>query len=471
MVDAGFAPVLPPDAARQLLEIEHRPLPTDPRGRDLRDWLWSSIDNRESRDLDQIEVAEEVPGGLIRVFVGVADVDARVPAETPLDRHAGQNTTSVYTGVETFPMLPEPLSTDLTSLNPAVDRMALVIEMDVNEAGEVTHADIYRALTHNHAQLNYDEIGAWLEGDGELPVAAAQVPGLDAQLRLQHEAAKRLRKCREQRGALDFETIEATPVMEGGRVVGMAVPLKTAARYLIEDFMIAANSAIARFLEASGAPSIQRVVRSPQRWPRIVELAARYGESLPPEADAGALAEFLKRRREADPLRFPDLSLAVVKLLGPGEYAVVYGTVPHAGHFGLAVASYTHSTAPNRRYPDLITQRLVKSRLAGAPAPYSEGALEEIAQHCTERADAARKVERLMRKVAAAVMLGDHVGQNFDAIVTGASPKGTYVRVLSPPIEGRVVRGEEGMDVGDHVRVRLLATDPERGFIDFAHVG
>jgi VacB/RNase II family 3'-5' exoribonuclease len=472
MIDAGFVPDFPPEAMRQLQAIEAKPPPaTSPEIRDLRSLLWSSIDNTESRDLDQVEYAERLANGDIRVLVGIADVDAFVPHDSPIDRHAGENTTSVYLGVAIYPMLPEQLSTDTTSLLDNEDRLALVIEMVVDSQGNLTSSGVSQALLRNDAKLSYEGIGAWLENGGTPPAEVARIAGLEAQLRLQDEAAERLHAHRESQGALDFETIEAQPVMQDGHVVGLKVTPKNRARYLIENFMIAANTAMATYLETSGVPSIQRVVRSPERWDRIVALAAQMGEHLPSQPDSRALSGFLARRKAADPAHFPDLSLSIVKLLGPGEYTVVRSPLEHAGHFGLAVHNYTHSTAPNRRYADLVTQRLLKAIIRQAAPPYSEEALTQIAQRCTEREDAARKVERLMRKVAAAVLLSNRIGEVFDAIVTGASEKGTYARVISPPVEGRIVQGEHGLDVGDRVRVRLIRTEPWQGFIDFAASG
>ena len=442
--------------------------------RDLRDLLWSSIDNAESRDLDQIEVAEQLPNGAIRILVAIADVDGLVTKGSPADLHANENSTSVYTGVAVFPMLPEAFSTDLTSLNENADRAAVIIENVIEANGDVSRFDVYRGIVRNKAQLAYDDTGDWLEntsgGTVQPPQKVATTSGLAAQLRLQWEAARRLKKEREENGALDLETIEATPVAQGGRVVDLKLTHKSAARDLIEDFMIASNVAIAKWLEARGRSGIRRIVREPERWGRIVQLAAQYGETLPAEPDSLSLSKFLAKRRAADPLRFPDLSLAIVKLMGPGAYALDLPGKDPGGHFGLAAHDYSHATAPNRRYADLITQRLVKATLANTAAPYSNDELAEIAQHCTEREDAARKVERTMRKVGAALMLADRIGERFDAIVTGVSDSGTYVRLLHPPAEGRVVHGEKGMDVGDRVKVKLVGTDAEKGWIDFSGV-
>ncbi len=467
MRDEGFEPDLSPEAAHELASL---PEPSAECGlRDLRSLLWSSIDNPDSRDLDQVEMAERLPDGNILVRVGIADVDCLVKAWTPLDAYAVRSTTSVYTGIVTFPMLPELLSTDRTSLNPDQDRMAVVVEMTVDAGGNVQRGDVFRALLHNYAKLDYESVGPWLEGKSSLPERVAAIPGLEEQIRLQDEAARRLAARRRQEGSLELETIEVRPVLDTqGQVTGLEVPSKNRAHALIENFMVAANTVIARFLSQNGVPALQRTVRSPERWARIVALAEELGEWLPDTANSRALSTFLIRRREANPVSFPDLSLSIIKLLGPGEYAVVRPG-EHLGHFGLAASTYTHSTAPNRRYPDLITQRLIKATLKGeAPPPYTESDLDVLARHCTEREDASRKVERLMRKVAAAALLAERVGDIFTAIVTGVSRKGTFARLLSPPVEGRVVTGEAGMDVGDSVRVRLIATDPLQGYIDFA---
>ena len=478
MLDNGFTPDMPPDVDRQMdslsqaalsaASIEAETALEPPRGvRDLRGLLWSSIDNDESRDLDQIEVAERVPGGGFRVLVGIADVDALVPPGSPIDCHARDNTTSVYTGAATFPMLPDALSEGLTSLLDGADRLCIVVDMTLDPAGNVTASDIYPALARNHAKLTYEGVGAWLEGHGPLPPPLAHSEELEAQIHLQRQIARQILARRLEQGALEFETVEARPVMQSGKVTDLTVPLKNEARLIIENFMIAANTTLATWMTQSGQPSLQRVVRAPERWNRIVAIAQRVGDMLPDAPDARALADFLARRKAADPAHFPDLSLSVVKLLGPGEYAVVEDAADPQGHFGLAAYRYTHSTAPNRRYADLIVQRLLKAVVSQSPPPYAVAELEQIAARCTERENAARKVERVMRKVIAATLLQARIGQTFDALVTGATPKGVYVRVLAPPVEGRVVRGEAGLDVGDKTRVRLLAADPERGFIDF----
>jgi exoribonuclease-2 len=471
LLDAGFAPDIPPDVEREVQAIdERRQAALGPSARDLRSLLWSSIDNPESRDLDQAEVAERQPGGEIRVLVAIADVDAFVPAGSATDRHAAENATSVYTGVATFPMLPERLSNDLTSLVEGEDRLTIVIDLLVGEDGSVQESTVCRAVIRNHAKLDYEAVGAWLEG-AAAPDKIAANAGLEQQLRLQDEATGRLRELRRSKGALDLETIEASTVVVDGAVVDLTVKHKNRARYLIESFMIGANSTMAAFLARRGVPAIQRVVRSPERWPRIVEIAASLGVQLPAEPDSRALAGFLAQQRAADPEHFPDLSLAIVKLLGSGQYDVVEPGVDHPGHFGLAAHDYTHATAPNRRYADLVMQRLLKAALADQSPPYTVAELGAIAARCTERDKAAKKVELRMRKVAAAALLSGRIGEVFDAIVTGVTEKGTFARLLAPPAEGRVVRGEQGLDVGDRARLRLVATDPSRGYIDFERVG
>src|SRR5215467_11414906 len=461
----GFEIDLPAPARDQVNRLTG-PAPMPAGVRDLRDKPWSSVDNDESRDLDQIEYAERLNDGTIRVVVGVADVDSLVPRGTPLDEHAGANSTSVYTGVAVFPMLPERLSTDLTSLNEGQDRLAIAIETVVNAQGDVVSYDVYRAMVNNKAQLAYDSVGAFLAGETPPPkVAANRV--IAEQLKLQDEASQRLKAERLRNGALELETIEATPVAKDGRIVDLKVVHKNRARDLIEDFMIASNVAIAKFLEAQSRSGIRRVVREPERWSRIVELAGRYGTTLPDTPDSLALAKFLADRHKADPERFPDLSLSIVKLMGPGIYALDLPGKDPGGHFGLATHDYTHATAPNRRYADVVTQRLVKAAIAGAPAPYTNDELTDIAARCTEREDAENKVERTVRKTVAALLLHDQIGQTFDAIVTGANPKGTFVRTLHPPAEGMVIRNAEKFDVGDKVKVKLVAADPYKGFIDF----
>ena len=461
-----FAPELNAAAEAELKQLR---APVAPSGvKDLRGLLWSSIDNDTSRDLDQIEFAEELPDKGMRLLVGIADVDALIRKGSALDEHAMTNSTSVYTGVDVFPMLPSEISTGLTSLNEGEDRVVMVVEVLLNADGTPRSHHVYGALTTNRAKLAYETIGPWLEGRGAAPEAVAKNAALEAQLWLQDRIASALKSGRQQAGALEFDTVEATPVTHDGKVQSIAITRKNRARDLIEDFMIAANVAIAQYLAEQQRSAIRRVVREPKRWSRIVELAATYGTTLPAEPDAKPLADFLAVRRQADPVRFADLSLSIVKLLGPGEYVVDKpGPADDQGHFGLAAHDYTHATAPNRRYADLVTQRLVKAAIAGAPAPYTDDELATIAAHCTERENAANHVERIVRKAAAALLLADRIGSVFDAIVTGVNKDGTYVRLLSPPAEGRVMHGYEGMDVGERVQVRLTHTDAVRGYIDF----
>ena len=435
--------------------------------RDLRGLLWSSIDNTESLDLDQLEYCERGASDVIMVKVAIADVDLFVAKQSQTDIYAARNGTSVYTGIEVFTLLPKRLSTELTSLLPDADHDVLVIEFSVLPDGEVTPGDIYRAFIRNKAKLIYEEVGDWLEGKTGVPASVGRVSGLKEQLELQDEAAKRLGKLRIEQGALEFETIEAKSVVREEKVVGLLVQEKNRARYIIENLMIAANITMSQFLKKAGVAMIQRVVRVPKNWPGIVEVAAAYHETLPLQPDAKALALFLQKRKIADPERFPDLSLTIVKLLGPGEYMMLDPQASSVGHFGLAVMDYTHGTAPNRRYVDVIIQRLLKAVLAKQPCPYSQVELIDCAARYTDRDKAAKKVERFMRKAAAAVLLSGRIGEQFEAIVTGVSDKGTYVRIMAPPAEGRVMRGEKGMAVGQKVRVRLIGMNPYKGQIDF----
>ena len=467
MVERGL---LPDFSTRALAELDRIQAPvTESAGpiRDLADLLWASIDNDDSLDLDQLTVAEALPEDKARIFVAVADVDSLVKDESGLDLHARHNTSSVYTAGGIFPMLPERLSTDLTSLGLNENRLAIVIEMVIGPDGSLQSSDIYMARVRNHAKLAYSSVAAWLEGRGVMPEAIAEVDGLEENLRLQDVTAQKMKNLRHTHGALTLETIEASPVFEGDEIRDLVVEEKNRATEIIEDFMIAANGVTARFLTAKGFPSIRRVVRIPKRWERIVEIADEHGFELPGTADSKALEAFLTQQRAADPTGFPDLSLTVIKLLGSGEYVAEapQGTAP--GHFGLAVKDYTHSTAPNRRYTDLITQRLLKAVLAKQPLPYSLDELQALAKHCTEQEDVVNKVERQVGKSAAALLLEDRIGEEFDAVVTGASIKGTWVRLFSMPIEGKLVQGYEGADVADRMRVKLVSVSVERGFIDF----
>ena len=466
MAAHGLSPDWPAAVEAELTQLPH---PSQSGVRDLRTLPWSSIDNAESRDLDQVEVSV-TEGGHTRLLIGLADVEAMVPRGSAIDDHARTNTTSVYTPVRVFPMLPEVLSTDLTSLNPEHDRLAIVVDLALDESGVPTNTEVYRACVRNQARLTYRDVAAWLDGEGPLPDSPLGA-AVGEQLRVQDRLATLLRARRHEEGALEFSRVEMKPTLDGDTVRGLEADGPNRARDLVESFMVAANGATARFLSARGYASIRRIVRSPARWPRIVEIAAAHGSALPDEPDARALAAFLRAQRAAAPAAFAELSLSVIKLLGGGEYVANGASGSSDQHFALAVSNYTHSTAPNRRYPDLITQRIVKAAVAARPAPYTLEELTTLAEHCTRQEDAATKVERLVRKAAAAMWLSNRIGDTFDAVVTGAGPKGTWARIARPPIDGRVEHGAAGLDVGDAIRVKLVHVDPERGFIDFAAVG
>ena len=468
MLAHGFEPEFPAAVGAQLTQLNQNP-PAIAAGaniRDLRNLLWSSIDNDTSRDLDQIEVVAPASNGDMKVMIGIADVDAFASKQSPIDRHAACETTTVYTGVRNFPMLPEELSTGVTSLLENQDRLSIVYEFVVDSTGNVKSPDIYRAVVRNKAQLQYNSVGAWLEGTAEAPSKVSISNELQQQLKLQDDIAQKLRKKRQENGALNLDTEEVHPVMQNDQVVGIANQQKNHATDLIEDFMVAANGVVARFLE--NVSSLRRIVRTPKRWDRIVQLAATKGEKLPAQPDSKALNDFLLRRKAADPDHFADVSLGVIKLIGPGEYVLERAGEVAPGHFGLAVQDYTHSTAPNRRFADIVTQRLIKGLLAGQKNLYSDDELTAIASNCTQKEDAARKVEREMAKRIAAVAMQHRIGEVFDALVTGVTPKGTFVRVLQPHIEGLLAQGAQGLDVGDKLRARLIRTDPQQGYIDFA---
>jgi exoribonuclease-2 len=468
MEQRGFKPDFPPEVPQQLAELKANPPIVASNGeiRDLRSLLWSSIDNDTSRDLDQIEVAERLPDGSVKIMVGIADVDAFVVKQTPIDVHAARETTTVYTGVRNFPMLPEQLSTGDTSLLENQDRLSVVIEFMVDSTGVIQSSDIYRAVVRNKAQLQYNSTGAWLEGKSPAPPKVAASSDLQTQLKLQDEVAQKLKTQRVEHGALNLQTDELLPLVLNGQVMDMVKQQKNHATELIEDFMIAANGVVARKLES--VSSLRRIVRTPERWDRIVQLAATKGGNLPAEPDSKALNDFLLKRKAADPDHFADVSLAVIKLIGPGEYVVEKAGQPAPGHFGLAVQDYTHSTAPNRRFPDIVTQRLLKAMLAGKQNPYNDAELTAIAANCTQKEDAAKKVEREMSKRLAAVAMQHRVGEVFDALVSGVTEHGTFVRIVQPHIEGLLAQGQQGLDVGDKLRVKLIRTDVQKGFIDFA---
>ncbi len=471
MLERGLLPDFSADALAELGKIQSPAAMNDESTRDLRDRLWCSIDNDDSRDLDQLTVAEAMLGDQVKILVAVADVDALVKNGSAIDDHARHNTTSVYTAAKIFPMLPENLSTNLTSLNFNAERLSIVVEMVIGADGALQNSDVYRARVRNHAKLAYNRVAAWLEGNGTAPEAITAVNGLAENLRRQDSAAQRMKNFRHVHGALSLQAIEARPIFEGDTIRELHVEEKNRAKDIIEDFMIAANGVTARYLSSKKFPSIRRVVRTPKRWDRLVAIAAEHKVTLPANPDSKALEEFLTKEQAADPLRFPDLSLAVIKLLGAGEYIAELPGDPALGHFGLAVKDYTHSTAPNRRYTDLITQRLLKAAITGESLPYSKDELDVLATHCTDEEDAANKVERQVEKSAAALLLESRIGEQFDALVTGAASKGTWVRLLTVPVEGRLAQGFEGVDVGDRVRAQLVSVDVERGYIDFRKVG
>jgi len=465
LIDHGLQPDLPPAAVQELETIKNQPIPLNIN--DLRNFIWCSIDNDDSRDLDQLTYATKSSAETTTLFIAIAEVDALVPKNSPIDQHAQINTTSIYTPVKIFPMLPEKLSTNLTSLNENEDRLAIVIEIAVTESGEITGYSFYQALVKNHAKLTYNGVGDWLEGKGPLPPKISEIRGLEENIRLQSHMAQILKNKRILFGALTLQTPESAPLILYGKVVGMTLAVPNLATELIENFMIAANAVIATILSKSKFPSLRRVVRTPKNWDRIVELAAENGENLPQKPDSIALDHFLAQMKKKDPQIFLDLSLSVVKLLGSGEYIVEMPGQSPVGHFGLALREYTHSTAPNRRYPDLITQRQLKALLKVNNNPYDISELNLLAEHCTKQEDAATKVERQMNKSAAALLLSSHIGEEFQGIITGASDKGTWIRIFNPPTEGKIVGGYKKLDVGDKIKVKLISVDIAKGYIDF----
>jgi len=467
MISRGLVPDFPDDEISELNEISLPATYKPEVAKDMRDLLWCSVDNDDSLDLDQLTYAESLEGNKVRILVAIADVDALVAAKSNIDNHASQNTASVYTIAKIFPMLPEKLSTNLTSLSLDSDRCAIVVEMIFGDYGKMQQSDVYQAIVRNHAKLQYNKLAAWLEGNGSIYPEITKINGLAENIKLQDRMAQMMKELRHEHGALEFETIEATPIFDGDILREMKVEQKNRANDLIEDFMIAANGTTARYLTGKNFPSLRRVVRTPKHWDRIIELASEHGFSLPAEADSKSLSDYLKFIKQNDPLHFVDMSISVLKLLGSGEYVVdMPGTIP-PGHFGLAVKDYTHSTAPNRRYPDLVTQRLLKSAIAGSPIPYSTEQLEQIAQHCTLKEDDVKKVERQVEKSANAILMKSKIGETFEAIVTGASPKGTWIRLFNPHVEGKLIKGFNGLKVGQKLKARLTQINVEMGFIDF----
>ncbi len=453
MSERGFIPEIPNRVLEEAAHLSplYKSTPSDMRG-----FLWISIDNDDSLDLDQLTYAEGA-----RLFVAIADVDAFVKKGSLTDGYAGHNTTSVYTPAKVYPMLPTTLCYDRTSLKEGEAKEAVVIEMEVGSEGAYTLKKISLAQVVNHAKLSYSKVAAFLEGE-------ACPPPLAEQLTLQHALARKIRSYRFRKGALTFAVPEAEAVLEGGKVVSLRERMHTKAHMLIENFMIAANALMTHFFDEQKLPLLRRVVKEPKRWGRIVEIARDLGKDLPAKPDAKALQAFLQEQHRLSPDRFPDLSLAIIKLIGRGEYALGLPGRPITGHFDLGLSDYAHATAPNRRYPDLIMQRLLKSSLQGQKSPYTPDELALIARRCTEKEDDASKVERRMRKSAIALMLSSKIGSVYPAMVTGSTEKGVWVRLTSSPIEGRLSEGFQGCDVGDRLTVRLIHVDPQRGHIDFA---
>jgi exoribonuclease-2 len=472
MLERGLLPDFSPEEMAELAKIQSSagtPLP-NLNVRDMRNLLWCSIDDDDSLDLDQLTVAEALPDQSVKIYVSIADVDALVKPGTAIDQHAQHNTTSVYTAAAIFSMLPEALSTNLTVLRFGVDRTSIIVEMIINQDGSLKDSTVYTALVCNKAKLAYDNVAAWIEGHGPIPDKVSAVPGLADNILLQDKIAQKMKDFRHSHGALSLETIESHPVFSGDQIISMEYQEKNRAREIVENFMIVANGVTARFLSDNNYPSIRRVVSIPERWPRIVEIGAKYQYPLPDQPDAKALEAFLVKQKVADPTHFPDLSLAVIKLLGAGEYTATAPDGNTPGHFSLAVKDYGHSTAPNRRFTDLVTQRLLKSVISKNPQPYTLDELQAIALHCTQTEDDANKVERQVEKSAAAMLLESRIGEKFDALVTGAADKGTWVRLLNLPVEGKLMKSLNHLDVGEHLKVQLVSVDIDKGYIDFDQV-
>lgn len=467
MLDRNLLPDFSPQAMQEVENI-NSPAPAESTTKDMRGMLWCSIDNDDSKDLDQLTVAEKLPDGF-KIYVAIADVVSTVKPNTAINEHAEQNTTTVYTPTKNFSMIPEKLSTDLTSLNPDADRLSVITEVTIGPDGSIIDSTLYSALVHNYAKLAYNSVTAWLKG-GKIPDKIKNVPGMDEQLVLQDKIAQILRSKRRADGSLDLQTIETHAVIQNDSIVDLVETKSDRANQLIEQFMITANTAATQFLINQGFPVLRRVVRVPKYWDKIIDVAAKYGYTLPAEANSKALEEFLRQQRDKDPVRFPDLSLTVIKLLGRGEYYPQFPGKEAPGHFGLATKQYSHTTAPNRRYPDVINQRLIKAALHKQPPPYSDKDLIQLGQHCSEQEEAAEKVARKLTKCAEAVYLQNSIGQTYDGIITGANEKGTWVRVFTPPVEGKVVKNAGNAKVGDLVKVKLLSVDVLNGFIDFSKI-
>jgi exoribonuclease-2 len=467
MKEKGLEPDFSKEIHDQLSEINSPGIDDDPKIQDLTHLLWCSLDNDDSRDLDQLTTCTEISNGSYKIFIAIADVDVLIKKNTPIDEHAQLNTASVYTSARIFPMLPEKLSTNLTSLNFNEPRLALVTEIVIGSTGDVQGSTIYRAKVLNKAKLAYDSVSDWIIGNSPVPLAISSVPGMDLQITNQDQIAQKLRAKRHEAGSLQLEIFQPKAIFEGERIIGIAEQEHNRGRQLIEEFMIATNESTAHFLQKKGIPSLRRIVRSPDRWLRIVELAKQYGEALPNDPNSKALSEFLAKRHLADPLRFPDLSLIVVKLMGPGEYVLERPGADPIGHFGLAVQDYMHSTAPNRRYPDLITLRMLKHAIANQPSPYDNQELYSLAVHCTTQEDAIRKVERRVRKSEAALFLEPYIGKDFDGVITGITPNYGWVRIFNPPAEGMLLKLPRDAAIGNKLRVKLVSTDVELGHINF----
>ncbi|MDD4309883.1 MAG: RNB domain-containing ribonuclease [Candidatus Cloacimonetes bacterium] len=467
MLDRGLLPDFKPETLRELDRINLPATDAKSKPRDLRDLLWCSIDHSDTHSIDQLTCAEALPNNEVKIYVAISDVDALVKLGSAIDMHARHNTCSIYTSVEMYPMLHRKLSSDFTSLSQAKDRLAMVVEMIFDSRGYLKSSQVYTALVKNRAKLNYNSISAWLEGKEPLPEVAARVMGLDANLRLQDGIAAKLSSLRHERGALDYEIPLAHPVFEDDKVKELASVPTNRARDIVTDFMIAANQAVAFFLIEHNYPSFRRVVKTPARWDRINALAALRGWKLPQEPSSESLNKFLQNQKTTHPNAFASLSYAISKLLGAGEYSIELPNVSYSGNFCLAMKDYTHSTAPNRRFPDLITQRLLKASLSGNPSPYGIPELEALAGHCTKMEDAVKKVERQVAKSVAAMHLHTRIGEHFEAIVTGASQKGTWVQIRHPHVEGKLMDAGTDLDVGERVTVKLISTNVDKGFIDF----